>query len=225
MNIKLSDINIDKNKLLRKIDNLHYQEALDILKNVVDEDIALNILFTEFNLFDPIKQLNTTYQNEYRNKFDTLYKALSRINMFIDILETPDYFIPIIGKYFPFTIDLIFDKDCKGGIYCTGFEFFSRLYESYINNDYTRLSNALIDSKLVDRDVLNNSFGYYLDSMYFEDKYDDMECCISFLYHYYFHYYQQYQDQSTRFGLLLSEINCFREEMSTINSRECLFRL
>lgn len=62
MNIKLGDINIDKNKLLKKINNLHYQEALDILKNIVDEDIALNILFTEFNLFDPIKQPNTTYR-------------------------------------------------------------------------------------------------------------------------------------------------------------------
>lgn len=224
MNIKLSDINIDKNKLLKKINNLHYQEALDILKNVVDEDIALNILFTEFNLFDPIKQLNTIYRNEYRNKLDLLYKFLSSVNVFVNILETPDYLFPIIDKYFPFTTDLIIDKYCRGGIYYTGFEFYSRLYKSYINNDYTYLSNALINSSHLDRNILNNSFNCYLDSMHFEDKYDNMECCISFLHHYYYHYYQ-YQDQSTRFGLLLSEIDCFREEMSTINSRKCLFGL
>lgn len=231
------DFNINKLKI--KIDNLEYYEALDILvSSGVDKEYAAGILFNDYNilesfpdiiieenpghcfgepfdLFGPIKQLNQLYYEKYRELLENVYRYLSCTHIFIDILNTPDYNIQTVSKYFPFSMNLIFDENCKGGIYFSGFEFYSRLNQAYDNGDFANLIYAL--RKNGDEiKLLENSFYTYLDAKQFVNDFENMEDCLNFLI--------RYCPYQINVGFLLDDIVKFRRDMSSIYSRSLLFR-
>ncbi len=188
--------------LIEKINKLEYIEALNILTTIgISEKEAIGVLFGDYeiantesevmvvdsldnsnklNLYKPLNLFISDYESTYRTILEvTSNIILRKKDVFINIYNTDDKDLPVLTKYFPFPIKLIFDPGSGGDITVNIVKFFNTLCTSIDNGDIEDLLDALDVSW--SRDNLSSQFEYFYESKKILDLWKKVKNCISFI--------------------------------------------
>ncbi len=185
-----------------RLNNLDYSEALDFLRTVgLGEKEAIGVLFGDYEVanneeeiivcdnytdrkldpYKPIEKFINNYIKVYREILEItvniLYYPNHRRKIFINIYDTDDCDIPLVNKYFPFSIDLI--TNSKGGMDVNSVKFFNTLYTALNNGEFYELLSVLVSS--YNRRDLESYAEYYFDARKILDVWNKVSLCMSFI--------------------------------------------